>query len=152
MKDVLDTLNDLLMLDHDAVRAYTAAIDRISIPFLQEKLTSFRTDHERHISDLTALILKFGGTPKSHQDLKGPFIQGVTAMRSMMGDEQALKAMKGNEQLTNKKYAEALQRDLPPEAEKVIRRNYQDEVRHLAWLNQALLDRLFEQRETEVHP
>ena len=92
MIDSIDALNNLLMLDHDAVRAYTAAIDRIRVPSLAEKLTTFRTDHERHISDLISEILRLGGLPKSHPDLRGPLLLGVTAFRSLMSDEQALKS------------------------------------------------------------
>jgi len=48
-------------------------------------------------------------------------------------------AMKGNEQFTNAKYAAAEElEDLPESAKEVIRRNHQDEVRHLEWIRNAL--------------
>jgi hypothetical protein len=55
-------------------------------------------------------------------------------------------AMKGNEQLTNAKYgaAEELQ-DLPDSAKQVIRRNHQDEVRHLEWIRKALDQKIWDQ-------
>jgi len=151
MKEAIDHLNDLLMLDHDAVRAYTSAIERIDIPYAKEKLTEFRSDHERHIRDLRDCVVKLGGKPKEHPDAKGPFIQAMTAMRSMMGNEQALKAMKGNEELTNKKYSEALSFDLPVEAKEIVRRNREDEARHLAWIEQVISQRIWAAG-TEVHP
>jgi hypothetical protein len=76
----------------------------------------------------------------------------MTALRSMMGDEQALKAMKGNEELTNKKYSEALDENLPADVMEVVRRNYQDEVRHLAYINQCIDQRIWESGEAGLHP
>jgi uncharacterized protein (TIGR02284 family) len=151
MTEIIDKLNELLMLDHDAVRAYSSAIHRISIPFVREKLTEFMTDHERHISELTSMILKLDGEPKSHPDFKGPFIQGMTAIRALMGNEQALRAMKSNEELTNRVYAGALMMALPTDVELLVRRNYQDEVRHLAWISQALIDHIFQEQDTSAH-
>jgi uncharacterized protein (TIGR02284 family) len=150
--DVIHKLNELLMLDNDAVRAYSSAIDRISIPYVKERLTEFRSDHERHIRDLNEVIRRLGGEPKDRPDFKGPFIQAMTALRSMAGNEQALKAMKGNEELTNKKYGEALAEDLPMDVADIVRRNYQDEVRHLAFINEVIDRRIWESSETEVHP
>ncbi len=147
MKETLKTLNELLMLDYDAVRAYTAAIDRIDVPLLQERLAAFRADHERHIEDLSALIRALGGKPKEHRDVLGPLLQGVTAVRSMLSNEQALKAMVANEELTNAQYGKAMQSGLGEQALSVVRRNYDDEQRHLAWIRYALAARMFEREE-----
>lgn len=150
--DVVHKLNELLMLDNDAVRAYSSAIERITIPYVKERLTEFRGDHERHIRDLNDCIRRLGGEPKDRPDFKGPFIQAMTALRSMAGNEQAIKAMKGNEELTNKKYSEALQTELPVQVVDVVRKNYQDEVKHLAFINECIDRRIWETSETEVHP
>jgi uncharacterized protein (TIGR02284 family) len=150
--DVVHKLNELLMLDNDAVRAYSSAIDRITIPYVKERLTEFRADHQRHIRDLNDCIRRLGGEAKDRPDFKGPFIQAMTALRSMAGNEQAIKAMKGNEELTNKKYSEALEARLPADVEEIVRRNYQDEVRHLAFLNEVIDRRIWESSETSAHP
>ena len=97
------------------------------------------------------MILKLDGEPKSHPDFKGPFIQGMTAIRALMGNEQALRAMKSNEELTNRVYAGALMMALPTDVELLVRRNYQDEVRHLAWISQALIDHIFQEQDTSAH-
>jgi len=150
--DVVHKLNELLMLDNDAVRAYGSAIERLTLPFVKERLSAFRADHQRHITELNDCIRRLGAEPKDRPDFKGPFIQAMTALRSMAGNEQAIKAMKGNEELTNKKYSEALQAQLPADVEAIVRRNYQDEVRHLAFLNEIIARRIWETSETEVHP
>ena len=57
---VVAELNDLLQLDHDAVGAYTLAIDELDDPTLKATLTGYRGDHERHITELTAVRLERG--------------------------------------------------------------------------------------------
>lgn len=142
---LIDRMNELVMLDYDAVEAYQQAIDRIENEEAKVSLTQFQGDHKRHIQDLGRLITAYGGTPKERGDMKGFFIKGMTALRSMAGDEQALKAMKSNEKLTNEKYQEALDaRDLPEDVRQVIQRNRDDEARHLSWIERAIDRRIWE--------
>lgn len=152
MKQAIDKLNELLMLDHDAVKAYSSAIEHIDIPYVKERLAEFRGDHERHITNLRELIVRLGGEPKDHVDFKGPFIDALTKARSMMGNEQAIKAMKSNEELTNKKYSEALSVGLSSEATEVVRKNYEDEQRHLAFIEQVIQQRIWESAGGGAHP
>ena len=108
-KVLLKRLESLAQLDIDAVHAYTAAIERIDLSDVKERLIAFRGDHERHIADLSPLIEELGGqAPKNTPDFKGFVIQGFTALRSMISNESALKAMKSNEELTNKTYEQRL--------------------------------------------
>ncbi len=150
-KKLLKELESLAQLDIDAVRAYTAAIDHIDLPDVKEQLTSFREDHERHITDLTPFIVQLGGqAPKHSPDLKGVVIQGFTMIRSMSGNEGALKAMKTNEELTNKNYAQALEYDFPPEMMTVIQQNRDDERRHLDYVNQCVNQKVWEHKEKKA--
>ena len=143
-RKVCDLLNDLIMLDLDAVKAYQSAIDRISVATIAERLTSFKHDHERHVANLSAEVRRLGGTPADRRDFKGPFIQGFTAIMSMMGVEEALRAMRGNEELTNKTYENALQQPLPADVRLVVEENLRDEQRHLAYIQEALRDHIWE--------
>lgn len=138
-------LESLAQLDIDAVHAYTAAIERISLSEVKDQLTQFRGDHERHISNLTPLIVRLGGkTPTGNPDFKGYLIQGFTAIRSMMSNEQALKAMRGNEELTNRTYAEALELEFPEEIRQVVQLNRNDERRHLEYINKCIEEKVWE--------
>jgi rubrerythrin len=144
---VLSQLKSLVHLDIDAVRAYTSAIDHIDLSDVKEKLVLFRTDHERHIADLSALIREYGEEPpKQTPDLMGYFIHGFTAIRSMTGTEGALKAMKSNEELSNKKYAAALELDLPSEVRDVVELNRDDERRHLEYVEKCIDSKVWEQK------
>jgi len=146
MKDqALKTLTSLRQLDIDATHAYTQAIERIDVPAIRQRLTEFRGDHERHIRDLEPCIRRLGGEPPERaRDFKGFFIEGFTAVRSMLGTEGALKAMQGNEETPNKHYGEARQVDLPPDVRSVVERNYEDEKRHLAYVQDTLAHRRWE--------
>lgn len=137
--DAIDKLGDLLKLDVDAARAYDEAIEKIDEEDIRLQLGKYRDDHHRHVSEITALINDMGGqAPEPDQDFKGKLIEGVTALRSGMGTDSALKAMRMNEQLTNRTYENAVEWAVSTEAHEFIRRGYEDERKHLAYIEQAL--------------
>lgn len=133
--EVVNLLNDLIHLDIDAVRAYGQAIDNIKDTSARDMLVGFRGDHERHVNDLSAMVRNYGGEPAERPDLKGVLLEGMTAIRSAMGEVPALRAMRDNERLTNRRYAKALETPgLPDEVRSLIAANREDERRHLAWI------------------
>jgi rubrerythrin len=141
----LNKLRDLAQLDVDAIGLYEAAMERITIPFVREKLSEFRVDHVRHVQDLNEEISELGGQPVSNSpDLKGTVLRGFTAVTSMMGTQAALLAMIGNEELTNLSYEAALKLNWSPDLRMLIEKNFFDEKRHLAWLKEALRQRVWE--------
>jgi uncharacterized protein (TIGR02284 family) len=142
---MIERLNDLIALDFDAVGAYEAAINRIDVESLRMSLREFQRDHERHIQDLSRVVTQLGGTPRRKPDAKGFILKGFTAVTSMMGNEAALQAMRGNEALTNRTYRMALDEDWSDEARIIIERNYSDEQRHLSFIENALRNRTWEQ-------
>jgi rubrerythrin len=97
-------------------------------------LRAYQQDHERHVRDLSAAVRDYGGTPRESRDVKGFFIQAFTAVNAWMGDKAALKAMKGNEELTNRTYARALEESWPEKIRLIIERNREDERVHLAFV------------------
>jgi uncharacterized protein (TIGR02284 family) len=145
-----EELNELIQLDHDAVGAYTAAIDAVQEITIRGPLTQFRGDHERHIIDLSQLVRALGGKPKERADLKGVARKMMTKIAGVVGAEAVLEAMKSNEEATNKMYEHHAAMDFPGDVLEVIERNYQDEKRHLAWVLDALRTRLWEQ--VPAHP
>lgn len=152
MKDAIAALNPLLMLAHDSIHAYTTALDRLRDDALRAPLEGFRLDHERHLSDLTAQILRMGGTPKSHRDLRGPWLQGMAAFSTMLGDGAGLRALARAEVYSMRAYVAALEHALPDEAAALVRQGLQDQVRHLAWLRPTLSARDAALHERASHP
>lgn len=140
-KKHIKKLSELVQLDIDAVNAYETALKQIDHQEIHQSIELFRQDHLRHIRDLNDLIVKMGGTPVEFtKDLKGYLIDGMTALRSVTGTKGALKAMETNEVITNKNYSEAVEEcsNLPEEALVLLRQNYADEKRHLAFIREAL--------------
>jgi rubrerythrin len=138
-------LRNLAQLDVDAIALYDAAIQRISIPLLRDKLSEFKADHERHVVGLNAEIVKATGKPvETKPDLKGSVLRGFTAITSMMGDQAALLAMTTNEELTNRAYEKALKLDWSSSQRALIQQNYDDEKRHLAWIKLAAKEKPWE--------
>lgn len=133
-------LNDLLQLDHDAIASYSLAIKELSDPTLKETLTQYRGDHERHVTELTALITRLGGMPvqMSHQPT-GLFKLITQGMGAAGGDREVLLAFRTNERQARDKYARAAALStLPADALDIARRGAADEGRHYDWADNAL--------------
>jgi uncharacterized protein (TIGR02284 family) len=140
--EMIERLTSLIQLDIDAVHAYEQALKQIDDSTMHAQITAFRDDHQRHIADLSAKVSAIGGEPPEYSpDFKGYLIEGFTALRSITGSEGALNAMESNEKLTNKKYEEALEWDLTPEFGALIRKNFEDERRHLIYIQNALREK-----------
>lgn len=148
MAKTIERLNDLIALDIDAVNAYESAVERVDVPYIAERLREFQQDHERHVRELSDVVRRMGGEPRRKPDVKGFLLKGFTTITSMMGTEAALKAMQGNETLTNRTYSEALREDWPADVRTIIARNHADEQRHLRFIEQCLQERAWEQAPT----
>jgi uncharacterized protein (TIGR02284 family) len=140
----IEELNELIRFDFDVIGAYDSAINDIKEAAVREPLVQFRGDHQRHVQNLTAIVQRLGGTPVDAPGFKGMVRKTMTKAAGLGGTELTLKAMRSNEEVLNKTYAHHLSLDFPDDVKQVIRANYGDEQRHLAWVEQALQSRLWE--------
>jgi len=141
-KRPIDTLIELLELDADALELYDKALEHIDHPDIKAMIASIEADHERHIADLTQLVLDLGGEPPPAKvDFKGTMLKAMTALRSASGTKGALKALRTDEKLTGKTYEKAAEIEMPKPAAEVIARNLLDERSHLDAI-EAILDEL----------
>ena len=147
---VIEECNDLIRFDHDAIGAYDEAIDEIKESDIVEQLKVFRGDHQRHVTDLSQIVRRLGGTPPEHPGVRGVIRKSMTKIAGLVGTEACLKAMRSNEEVLNKQYAQRTNQQFPADVLQVIERNYQDEQRHLRYVEQALQSRLWEQH--PAHP
>lgn len=107
--EIIDQLTQLHQLDVDSVEALEEAIITLDNEKLRKRIEIFRSEHLMNIQSLEELILDLGGQRPTHgQDIKGFLIEGVTKLRSALGEKQALKAIKQNEEISTKKYEAAL--------------------------------------------
>ena len=140
----IEELNELIRFDFDAIGAYDAALADVKEIAVRDPLIRFRGDHERHVQNLSLLVARLGGKPAEGPDLTGVVRKTMTKVAALAGTELTLKAMKSNEELLNRTYAHHLSLDFPEDIKQVIRGNYADEQRHLSWVEQALMTRLWE--------
>lgn len=131
-------LNDLLQLDHDAVEAYTLAIDVVRDDRYREALVAHRADHKRHIEELGALIRGRGGLPTELPHPTAPLKLVVQALGSAPNDRTLLLAFKAVEGQVRDKYRRHAGRDYPEDVAEVVRRAAEDEVRHYQWAEDSL--------------
>jgi uncharacterized protein (TIGR02284 family) len=145
-KEILEECNDLIRFDHDAIGAYDEAIDGINEMNVKDPLLRFRGDHERHVLDLSAVVRRLGGEPPERPGFRGIVRKTMTKVAGLGGTEMILKAMRSNEEVLNKQYGERMKKEFPADILEIITRNYSDEQRHLAWVEQALQTRIWEQQ------
>lgn len=131
-------LNDLLQLDHDAVEAYTIAIDLVRNTRYRDALVEYRADHKRHIEELAALVRARGGLPTELPHATAPLKLAVQALGAAPGDVTLLLAFKAVEGQARDKYRRFAAKQWPEEAGAVVKQAAADEERHYQWVETSL--------------
>jgi len=130
-RELSTLLNALIELDLDAIEAYRVAVERLSDANDKAQLASFMADHERHVRELRPFVEQMGVKPADSPDIKSVLTRGKVQIGSLFGDRAILRAMKTNEDDTNRAYERATARqDLPAVMREVLQRNLSDERRH----------------------
>jgi rubrerythrin len=133
-----DLVENLLILEHDAIAAYDQTIARLENPEYKRIVASFKADHDRHVQELTQLASAIGATPYTEGDAKQMLTTGKVTMASMMGDGAILAAMRTNEEDTVTAYERASRHaEATPEARTLFERAHSDELRHREWMSNA---------------
>jgi rubrerythrin len=136
---LLADLTDLLQLEADALPTYAVAIVGLRRPDLREALRAFRSDHERHVRDLSAQIRTLGGFPLALPHLPTGLLKlGVQLVGLSGGDRSVLLAFAANEWQSREKYARYAAQHHPAELAALLRRHAADEARHYEWACDAL--------------
>ncbi len=134
-KEIVDLLVSTMNLDYDAVQAYSRAIDNIQTEGIRQHLMLYRSDHERHIRELGEMISSYGGGEvEPNRDIRGVFLEGMTALQGQFGERAAIMACETGEKFVNNRYRSVVSRDLPTDVKDLVSRNYEDEKRHLKYI------------------
>jgi rubrerythrin len=138
--EILEGLNDLLQLDHDAVGAYEIAMEKLQDRDHADQIAGFRRDHERHIRELNELIAELGGTPKNQPHATGPFKLALQSLGGLAGDRGTLMAFRTNELQVRAKYDSyaAKANGWPTNIKRIIDGCALDEERHYRWVSEVL--------------
>ncbi|MFO7177532.1 MAG: ferritin-like domain-containing protein [Pseudomonadota bacterium] len=138
-KSLDELLHALLELEHDAILAYTVAIERLEDITAKHRLEQFRADHQQHVRMLEAALESRGKRPPYHGDLKAVLTQGKVVIGNLVGDRGILMAMHSNENDTNTAYERAVGRaDLDSELHALFSEHLEDERRHRRWIQDQL--------------
>lgn len=134
--DTVKELNHLIQAEIDTAEVHDQALKYITEDDIHSQLVAMRQDHERHIANLSHAIRLLNGEPiKRSKDFKGFLLKGYAAVKSMLSTRQALAAIQYTEELTNKSYSEALNKEFPSNIREIIRSNYEDGIKHQKFLS-----------------
>ena len=132
-------LIELAELEYDAVEAYKAAIERLGDPEVRRQISTFLSDHDRHVLELDRLLRALGAKPPAGADRTPYLPRGKVIFGALSGDRAILIAMKTNEDDTNTAYERAVTRnDLPAHVRSVMIVNLSDERRHREWIERRI--------------
>jgi len=139
-EDFEAALKELLELDYDAVEAYEAAINRLESQDYRTQLNTFKTDHERHIKEISALLRQHNIAPPEGPSIGKQWLaKGKVVLANLIGDNAILRAMMSNEIDTNTAYERVLNHErLWADSKDVIKRGLMDERKHKKWLEDVL--------------
>ena len=149
MRSACELLEDLMQIDYDAVRAYEHALEHVDDPELHGELERIGHEHQRHLTEMAALIRQLGGHPgEVRRDATGVLLEGMTLLRSVAGPLGALRALRSDEKLLVERYEKALD-GAPDSMLALASRHWHDECRHLALLDRHIA-RLEAEREDDT--
>lgn len=133
--DLMSAIKDLIELEHDALQAYEAAIKRVENTDYKTSLKEFRSDHKRHIEELSSFYKANGHDAPDGGSMKQILTQGKVVLGGLIGDQAILKAMLSNENDTNTAYERFNHRDdVIGTLKDILARGLQDEKKHAQWI------------------
>jgi hypothetical protein len=129
-------VQNLLILEHDAIAAYDATIERLDDPGHKQRIAEFKRDHESHVAELTRMAGASGTEAPQEGDVKQYLTTGKVALASIVGDRTILKAMSTNEIETKMAYDQASRNGVATgEARAFFQKAFADESRHKDWMD-----------------
>ena len=137
--DVKKLVTDFIQLERDAVDAYDTCIEKLDDPVNKERVTAFRADHHRHLTELQEMAARHGAEIPSDTSAKSMLTSGKVQLADMTGGDGAiLKMMATNEDDTITAYDRGASNDAIPAADRqIFIRALEDERTHKAWMTEA---------------
>jgi len=135
--DVSRFTYELMQLDMDARETYRISAERIQDPEAKRTLQEFMQDHERHVSDLTPIVQRMGGSLPREVDVER--VQAKVTLNQMGGDRGILAGLRELEDGTNLAYEQGCADGEVDEGVRgVLEVGLADERRHRAWLEERV--------------
>ena len=127
----------LIELDFEMVQTYEVIIDQVSDQDLKRRLQSFKVDHERHVKELSHLLI-------THQEkviysTKGRDWLLPSQVEALKDDQAIIAVILAVEAKTRQAYREIMShQQMWGEAESILIAGYLDENQHHYWLERSI--------------
>lgn len=136
---LIDELNALLRIGHDAEEAYAVAVGAVAAAGHRRVLRRSGRDHRHRVAELSGLIRRLGGETLDPRLLRpGAFTWGVRAVAGLGGDREILSVLRANEEHLLDAYRRAVRGLRRLDAAEVLRRHAEEQERRHAWLSGIL--------------
>ncbi len=126
--DVVETLNDLIETSKDGEYGFQQCAEHAKSASLKTVFTQRASECRQAAQELQTLASNFGGKPDTGGTAGGAMHRGWIAIRGAVAfdDDQAmLNECERGEDIALNRYRKALDENLPPEVEQVVRRQYE---------------------------
>lgn len=134
----------LLAMEIDAVRAYANAVALLGPGPIREELVVIGREHQAHVVAIRDEISFRGYLPPEHSASVDGIVLGGGPVTAPPGPEEALSAVRSNEQLAASLYAKLLVKDPPDGARELLERLRAEAERHRGWAERMLARRPWE--------
>lgn len=137
--DFISALKNLLELEYEALETYVAAIDRIENEQYKEGLSQAKSDHERHIKELSTFFKNKGEKAPHGPSGMQVLSIGKVALASLIGDKAILQAMVQAENDTNTAYERMNEhKNKMAELDSILKQGLADERKNREWLKKTI--------------
>lgn len=136
MTDKFTTIQMLIELDFDAIKAYDSAIGGVDDADCLAQLHRFRSDHQRHTDNLGAILDNYRQDVPDGPDVRRIVTQGKVLIADLLGSEiHILQALADNVAVLEQAYTDASEcDDLDAATQQTLQANLDDLARHKEWL------------------
>src|SRR5512141_798219 len=124
---IIETLNDLVENCKDGELGFETCAEHATSPELKALFRGRATGCREAAEELRALVSRLGGSPDDGGSASGALHRGWVSLRGTIAvddDKAMLDECERGEELAVARYRRALEDDLPPEIEAVVRRQY----------------------------
>jgi len=125
--DVIALLNDLIEISKDGERDFMKAAEDTRDPNVNEALLDSAGRCTQDARSLQDLVLKLGGKPEGGGSVAGALHRGWIDMKSAVGGRTCYAILidcEKREDATQKRFRDALDKDLPADVRTVVERLY----------------------------
>jgi uncharacterized protein (TIGR02284 family) len=138
--DVVDTLNKLVETCKDGEYGFRTCAEHARSSELKQFFARRAQECTTAAQELQSLVVRFGGSPDTSGTATGALHRGWVAARGTVAlndDKAMLNECERGEDAAVARYRSALEKQLPPEADEIVRRQFQgvqrnhDEVKRL---------------------